>query len=98
MIRLGIVDFDTSHVIAFTQRLNRVDVGEEQWVDGAKVVAGCPGESVLSPERIPGYTEQMQEYGVPLVENPEELIGQVDAVLIANRLMVTPTIIGQCLL
>ena len=84
MIRLGIVDFDTSHVIAFTQRLNHVDVDEEQWVDGAKVVAGCPGESVLSPERIPGYTEQMKEYGVPLVDKPEELIGQVDAVLIES--------------
>jgi virulence factor len=84
MIRLGIVDFDTSHVVAFTQRLNHIDVSEDQWVDGAKVVVGCPGESVLSPERIPGYAKQMQEYGVPLVDKPEEMIGQVDAVLIES--------------
>ncbi len=30
MIRLGIVDFDTSHVVEFTRRLNYVDVSEEQ--------------------------------------------------------------------
>lgn len=84
MIRLGIVDFDTSHVVEFTKRLNHIDIDQEQWVDGAKVVVGCPGESLLSPERIPGYTKQMQEYGVPLVNTPEEMIGQIDAVLIES--------------
>ncbi len=84
MIRLGIVDFDTSHVVEFTRRLNHIDIGADQWVEGAKVVVGCPGESLLSPERIPGYTKQMQEYGVPLVDKPEEMIGQIDAVLIES--------------
>lgn len=84
MIRLGVLDFDTSHVAAFTQRLNHIDVVEEQWVDGAKVVIGCPGESVLSPERIPGFAEKLKEYGVPLVDKPEEIIGKVDAVLIES--------------
>lgn len=82
MIRLGVLDFDTSHVVEFTKRLNHVDIAETQWVDGAKVVAGCPGESKLSPERIPGYVEQMKKYGVPLVDKPADLIGKVDAVLI----------------
>jgi len=84
MIRLGILDFDTSHVVAFTQRINHIEIGKEQWVDGAKVVVGCPGESVLSPERIPGFTEQMKEYGVPLVDKPEDIIDKVDAVLIES--------------
>jgi predicted dehydrogenase len=84
MIRIGIVDFDTSHVIAFTQRLNHIGVSEEQRVDGAKVVVGCPGESIMSPERIPGFTKTMQDYGVPIVEKPEEIIGKVDAVLIES--------------
>ena len=53
MIRLGIVDFDTSHVVAFTQRLNHIEVNEEQWVEGAKIVIGCPGTSIMSPERVP---------------------------------------------
>jgi virulence factor len=52
MIRVGLVDFDTSHVEAFTQRFNHLDVAESEWVDGAKVVAGCPVGSRIVPERI----------------------------------------------
>jgi predicted dehydrogenase len=85
MIRVGLVDFDTSHVVAFTQRLNHVGVGEDQWVNGAKVVAGCPGTSEISPERIPGYIEQLKGYGVEIVNNPEDLIGKIDAVCIESQ-------------
>ena len=81
-IRIGLVDCDTSHVVAFTQRLNHLDVGEDQWVDGAKVVAAYPGTSEMSPERIPGFTRQLREYGVTIVEAATDLIGQVDAVMI----------------
>lgn len=84
MIRLGIVDFDSSHCVEFTKRLNHVKIAEEQWVQGAKVVMGCPGESKLSPERVPGFTEQMKSFGVPLVEKPEEMIGKVDGMLIES--------------
>ena len=84
MIRLGIVDFDTSHVVAFTQRLNHIDVGENQWIEGAKVVIGCPGTSIISPERVPGFTEKLKSYGVPLVDDPTEMIGKVDGILIES--------------
>lgn len=84
MIRVGVVDFDTSHVVAFTQRLNHLEVSEDQWVEGARIVAGWPGDSVMSPERIPGYTEQLRNYGVELVERPEELFGKIDAVMIES--------------
>jgi virulence factor len=84
MIRLGIVDFDTSHVVAFTQRLNHVEASEEQWVEGAQVAMGCPGTSLMSPERITGYTEKLKSYGVPLVDDPTEMIGQIDGVLIES--------------
>lgn len=82
MIRLGILDFDTSHCTAFTTRLNQTGVAKDQFVDGAKVVIGCPGESKLSPERIAGFTDAMKKLGVPLVDKPEEMIGKVDAMLI----------------
>jgi predicted dehydrogenase len=82
MIRLGIVDFDTSHSVEFTKRLNHVDIAEDQWVNGAKVVAGVPGLSQLAPEVIPRYTEQMKAYGVPLFDDPAELYDKIDAVLI----------------
>ena len=37
MIRLGIVDFDSSHTVAFTQILNHTHPSQEQWVEGAKI-------------------------------------------------------------
>jgi hypothetical protein len=37
MIRLGVVDFDTSHVVEFTKRLLHKDVAEDQFVDGASI-------------------------------------------------------------
>lgn len=84
MLRLGIVDFDSSHSIEFTRRLNRVGCDPEQFVDGAQVVLGCPGSSEMSPERIPLFMEQVQACGVQLVENPEEMIGRIDAVLVLS--------------
>jgi virulence factor len=85
MLKLGLVDFDTSHVVEFTKRLHRVGVPEDQWVDGARVVAGCPGESAMMPERIGPYREQLVELGVEMVERPEALLGRVDAVLIESQ-------------
>jgi predicted dehydrogenase len=82
MIRLGIVDFDTSHAVEFTKRLNHVDIAEEQWVEGAKVVAGVPGTSQIAPDTIPKNTATLKKYGVPLFDDPVELFGKVDAVLI----------------
>ena len=84
MIRLGLVDFDTSHVVEFTRRLNHVDIAEDQWVEGARVVAGVPGRSALAPEKIPGYTATIQKYGVPLFDDPADLFGKADAVLIES--------------
>jgi hypothetical protein len=85
MIRIGLVDFDTSHVQAFTQRLNHIDIAESEWVEGAKVVAGCPGVSEMMPERIPGYREKLLAYGVEMVEHPADLIGKVDAVMVESQ-------------
>ncbi len=84
MIRLGIVDFDTSHAVEFTRRLNHVDIAEDQWVEGAKVVAGVPGTSKIAPESIPGYTAKMKEYGVALFDDPADLFGKIDAVMIES--------------
>src|SRR4051812_16994149 len=84
MIRLGIVDFDTSHAVEFTRRLNRVDIDRDQWVDGARVVAGVPGRSQVAPGVIAGNAETLKGYGVALVDDPAELFGKVDAVLIVS--------------
>jgi predicted dehydrogenase len=85
MIRVGLVDFDTSHVVAFTQRMNHLDLPESEWVRGATVVAGCPGESAMMPERIPGYADTLAKYGIELVGRPEDLLGRIDAVMIESQ-------------
>jgi predicted dehydrogenase len=84
MIRLGIVDFDTSHAVEFTKRLNHVGIGEEQWVEGAKVVAGVPGRSAISPDSIPKNLETLKGYGIEILDDPAQLFGKVDAVLIES--------------
>ena len=84
MIKLGILDFDTSHVVEFSSRINHIDQPEDQWVDGAKVVIACTGGSKVSPERIPMFTEKLKKYGIPIVEKPLDMIGKVDAMLIES--------------
>ena len=82
MVRLGIVDFDTSHCVEFTKRLNHKNIAEDLWVDGARVVLGWTGPSAIThPESIRGYQKTLtDELGVELVENPQDMIGQVDGV------------------
>lgn len=84
MLRLGIVDFDSSHSIEFTRRFNHRGVDADQQVDGAQVVLGCPGESTISPERIPLFTSQMKDCGIELVDRPEQMLGRIDAVLVLS--------------
>ncbi len=82
MIRLGLVDFDTSHVVNFTKRLNHMDIEEDQQVDGARVVAGWPGSSMHSPDRLPKFTQQMREMGVQIVDEKEDLMELCDGICI----------------
>jgi predicted dehydrogenase len=86
MIRLGVVDFDSSHSVEFTKRLNHRGVSEDQWVDGAQVVAGCVLPSAVTEQaRVDQYVRTFsEELGLPLLARPEELIGKVDGVLIES--------------
>ncbi|HEV3167848.1 MAG TPA: Gfo/Idh/MocA family oxidoreductase [Isosphaeraceae bacterium] len=84
MIRLGLIDFDTSHSVEFTKRLNHLEIAEDQWVEGARVVAGVPGRSQIAPDVIPKYTAQMKAWGIELLDDPADLVGKVDAVLVES--------------
>lgn len=84
MLRLGIVDFDSSHSIEFTRRFNHVGLNPDQYVDGARVVAGWPGTSEMAAERIPGFHKQMIDAGVEIVESPDALHNKIDAALILS--------------
>ena len=94
MIKLGVLDFDTSHVVEFTKRLNHKGIAEDQWVDGAEVVMGCPGESKIMPERIAGYTDEMKKLGVALVDRPAEMISKV-LLLARDKEIKDPSILDQ---
>ncbi|MGQ9732132.1 MAG: Gfo/Idh/MocA family protein [Candidatus Zipacnadales bacterium] len=86
MIRVGLVDCDTSHVVQFTMRLNHVEIAEDQWVEGARVVAAFRGTSEITPEEtIDGYVEKLKSFGVEMVGAPEEMIGRVDAVCVESQ-------------
>lgn len=56
----------------------------DQLVEGATIVIGCPGESKMSPERIPGFVDALKKMGVPLVDNPLDMIGKVDGLLVES--------------
>ena len=84
MIRLGIVDFDSSHAVEYTKRFNHVGVDSDQCVDGARVVSGCPGTSTMSAERIAPHTQQLRDYGVTIVDKPTDMLGEIDGVLILS--------------
>jgi predicted dehydrogenase len=81
------VDFDTSHVVQFSKRINHVGIDEEQWVDGGRVIAGFVGASEITPlATVEQYAAQCRdECGVELVNQPEDLLGKVDAVFIESQ-------------
>ena len=87
MMRLGIVDCDTSHVIAFSQRLHHKGAPQDQWIDGARIVAAFAGTSVIKDAAtLEGYVRTLrEEHGVELVERPADLVGKVDAVLVESN-------------
>ena len=81
--RLGIIGLDTSHVIAFTQIINKPENNY-----GCRVVVGYPGGSddvYDSYTRVEKYTKQIHdELGVEIVDSIEELCEKVDGVLVES--------------
>ncbi len=85
-LRIGIIGLDTSHVIAFTKILNDPNAAPD--VAGCRVVVAYPKGSPdieSSVSRVPGYTKQIQDMGVEIVESIDELIARVDAVLLETN-------------
>lgn len=85
VLRVGIIGLDTSHVIAFTSLLNTDEPHPE--LAGVQVVAAYPGGSAdveSSHTRVEGYTNEIQKYGVEIVDSIEALLEKVDAVLLES--------------
>ncbi|GAB3836009.1 oxidoreductase [Kribbella italica] len=69
-MRIGVVDLDTSHPAAFLPLLRQ---------RGHEVVAVYGGQTVVDDDYTRGYAA---EHGLSVVDDPEELVGAVDAVFI----------------
>ncbi len=87
MVRVGIVDTDTSHAVEFTKRLNHIGIAEDQWVEGARVVAAWTSPSAVIPEeRHHEYNRILrEELGIRFVDNITDLLPLVDAVMIESQ-------------
>ena len=85
-LRLGLIGLDTSHVIAFTSRLNEVD--SPNHVPGARVIAAFKGGSddiKSSRTRVEGYTKTLTEkYGVKIYDDISKLCKAGDAGLLTS--------------
>ncbi len=89
-LRAGIIGLDTSHVMAFTETLNK---GTKQPADnakvaGVKVVAAYPHGSKdieSSTKRVPEYTAKVKAMGVEIVDSIAELLKRVDVVFLESN-------------
>ncbi|MDB4657776.1 Gfo/Idh/MocA family oxidoreductase [Verrucomicrobiales bacterium] len=85
-IKVGIIGLDTGHVIAFTKTMN--DPAAKGALANCKVVAAYPKGSPdieSSVSRVPKYTEEIQAYGVEIVDSIPALLEKVDAVLLETN-------------
>jgi hypothetical protein len=83
-IRVGIIGLDTSHVVAFTKIMNE---DRDERFRPVQVVAAFPGgspEFPLSRDRVEGFTKQVRELGVEIVDSIDSLLSKVDAVLLES--------------
>lgn len=83
-LAIGIIGLDTSHVVAFTERLNDPEATGE--IATMRVVAGYPGGTDIpaSADRVAGFTERLRGMGVEIVDSIETLLEQVDVVLLES--------------
>lgn len=84
-IKVGIIGLDTSHSGAFTKIIQSQAAGKPPM--RLQVVAAFPGGSSDMPtsrDRVAGYTTEMREMGVEIVDSIDALLAKVDAVLLES--------------
>lgn len=84
-LRIGIIGLDTSHAPAFTKLFNADDT--QGALARMRVVAAYPGGSpdlASSRDRIEGFTHQLSEMGVEIVDSISDLLPKVDAILLES--------------
>lgn len=85
-LRAGIIGLDTSHVVAFTQTLNKPNT--QGVLSRVRVVAAYPGGSADIPDssnRVQGYTKTLRDkFGVEIVGSIEDLLKKADVVFLES--------------
>lgn len=84
-IRIGMIGLDTSHAPAFTKLINAADAQGN--LARMQVVAAYPGGSEDIPssrDRVEGFTKQLSDLGVEIVDSVEALLPKVDAILLES--------------
>ncbi|MDG2381987.1 MAG: Gfo/Idh/MocA family oxidoreductase [Pirellulaceae bacterium] len=83
-LRIGMIGLDTSHVIAFTKAFNDPEATGD--LAEMRVVAGFPGGTDIPPsrDRVAGFTQQLKEMGIEIVDSIPDLLSKVDVVLLES--------------
>ena len=85
-LKLGIIGLDSSHCVAFTKIIQAAEAPNQQPFQ-IQVIAACAGGSSDLPasrDRVEGFTKQMRELGIQIVDSIGQLLPLVDAVLIES--------------
>jgi hypothetical protein len=84
-IRIGIIGLDTSHAPAFTKILNAENrAGELAQVQVVVAYAGGSQDIPSSIDRVPQYTQELEQMGVTIVDSIDDLLKQCDAVILSS--------------
>src|SRR6058998_2810815 len=83
-LKAGMIGLDTSHVPAFAKIFNNPKAAGD--LAGIKVVAGYPGGTDIpaSRDRVKGFSEQLREMGIEIVDTIPQLLDKVDVVLLES--------------
>jgi hypothetical protein len=83
VIRIGIIGLDTSHAPAFAKLFHSANPPEA--MKNQRITHAYPGGSSdieSSIKRVPGYTKEIADMGIVIVDSIDELLKNVDAVLL----------------
>jgi len=84
-LRVGMIGLDTSHVISFTRLINNPTAKGD--LAKISVVAAFPGGSPDFPpsrDRVEGFTKQIAEMDIAIVDSIPALLKQVDVVMLES--------------
>ena len=84
-LRVGMIGLDTSHVPTFAKLINQADSASA--LARLRIVAGYPGGSddlPASRDRVEGFTNQLRDMGIEIVDSIDQLLTQVDAVMLES--------------